>query len=603
MEPTDDSALLRCYAENNSDEAFAALVTRHINLVYSVALRQTGNPHAAEEITQAVFIILAQKASSLRHDRALSSWLFQATRLTANNFIRSESRRHRREEEAYMQSVLEEAGTEVWSRIAPLLDTAVAGLREQDRQAIVLRFYEGRNLREVGLALGASEDAAEKRVSRGLEKLRKYFTKRGVTLSSVAMAGAISANSVHAAPVALAKAVTTIAVAKGTTASISILTLVKATLIAMKTKTIVTTIAATTAVALVLGTATYLIHQSKVVPASSAPGDTAPITFANDGFTEDGDWDGRFFVGVDPDTRRTSNSAPAIHIKGPVPPASPMSLFLAATRNAKQYTDNSSSLHYSVTNGSPLLGQRIRVTGWLKTSKAQNWAGAFVIILGQDNLHLAYDDMSDRPIRGTTDWQQVELVTDLPKEPCVVYFGPDLYGPGELWGDDFQIAIAPSDAPITDSRTWRCIGETYAMSYAETTDYQNMHDGHPAVCLTYTPNDAAPPGSWTMWSQTIYVPDIKKYRGRTVRMSGWVKTENVSDQLEPSLQPYIDWYKLLAQHSMVNNYSLKGTRDWSPFSVTCVIPKQTQYLRTGFTFHGSGKVWIDMNSLKCEIVK
>ena len=83
MQPTDDSALLRQYAENNSDEAFAALVTRHINLVYSVALRQVGNPHAAEEITQAVFIILAKKAAQLRHDEALSSWLFQATRLTA----------------------------------------------------------------------------------------------------------------------------------------------------------------------------------------------------------------------------------------------------------------------------------------------------------------------------------------------------------------------------------------------------------------------------------------------------------------------------------------------------------------------------------------
>ena len=93
----------------------AALVTRHINLVYSVALRQAGNPHAAEEITQAVFIILAKKAAPLRHDKALSSWLFQATRLTANNFVRSESRRHRREEEAYMQSVLDESGNrEIW---------------------------------------------------------------------------------------------------------------------------------------------------------------------------------------------------------------------------------------------------------------------------------------------------------------------------------------------------------------------------------------------------------------------------------------------------------------------------------------------------------
>jgi RNA polymerase sigma factor (sigma-70 family) len=228
MQSTDDSALLRQYAENNSDEAFAALVTRHINLVYSVALRQTCNPHAAEEITQAVFIILARKAAQLRHDKALSSWLFQATRLTANNFIRGESRRHRREEEAYMQSVLNEAGTDVWPKIAPMLDNAVAGLCEKDRKAIVLRFYEGRNLREVGMALGASEDAAEKRVNRALEKLRKFFTKRGVTLSSVAITGAISANSVQAAPVGLT--ISTVSVVKGSAATVSILTLVKGTL-------------------------------------------------------------------------------------------------------------------------------------------------------------------------------------------------------------------------------------------------------------------------------------------------------------------------------------------------------------------------------------
>ena len=96
MESTDDSALLRQFADCQSEEAFAALVARHINLVYSVALRQVGNPQHAEEIAQAVFVILAKKARQLRHDRALSSWLFQTTRLTANNFIRSEVRRHHR---------------------------------------------------------------------------------------------------------------------------------------------------------------------------------------------------------------------------------------------------------------------------------------------------------------------------------------------------------------------------------------------------------------------------------------------------------------------------------------------------------------------------
>jgi RNA polymerase sigma factor (sigma-70 family) len=215
MQPTDDSVLLRQYAENHSDEAFAELVMRHLNLVYSVALRHIGNPHNAEEITQAVFVILAKKAAQLRHAKALSSWLFQVTRLTATNFVRSEMRRHRREEEAQMRSILNEPGSEVWPAIAPWLDEVVAGLREKDRQAIVLRFYEGRNLREVGLALGLSEDAAEKRVNRALEKLRNIFAKRGVSSTTAIIAGTISANSVQAAPVALAKSVTAVAIAKG----------------------------------------------------------------------------------------------------------------------------------------------------------------------------------------------------------------------------------------------------------------------------------------------------------------------------------------------------------------------------------------------------
>ncbi len=263
MQPTDDSVLLRQFAENNSDEAFAALVTRHVNLVYSVALRQMGNPQAAEEIAQAVFIILAKKAAQLRHDKALSSWLFQTTRLTASNFIRSETRRHRREEEAYMQSVLDEAGTEIWPRIAPLLDDAVAGLREKDRQAIVLRFYEGRNLREVGLALGTSEDAAEKRVSRALEKLRKFFTKRGVSSTTEIIAGTISANSVQAAPVVLAKTVTAMAIAKGAAASGSTLTLIKGALKIMAWTKIKTVIVTGIIVLLVAGATTVTVHQIK----------------------------------------------------------------------------------------------------------------------------------------------------------------------------------------------------------------------------------------------------------------------------------------------------------------------------------------------------
>jgi uncharacterized protein (TIGR03435 family) len=230
MPETDDIALLKEYAESGSETAFTALVGRHVNLVYSVALRRTGNPHAAEEIAQAVFIILTRKAKSLGDKTVLSGWLYQTTRLTAANYLRGEIRRRNREQEAYMQSILNEPDSEAWRQIAPLLDDAMGRLGEQDRNAIVLRFIENKNLSEVGAELGASEDAAKMRVNRALEKLRKFFTKRGVTHSAAIIAGAVSANSVHAAPVTLAKTISAVALTKGATASVSTLTLVKGAL-------------------------------------------------------------------------------------------------------------------------------------------------------------------------------------------------------------------------------------------------------------------------------------------------------------------------------------------------------------------------------------
>jgi RNA polymerase sigma factor (sigma-70 family) len=136
MQETSDIELLQQYVHRNSDEAFAALVTRHVNMVYSAALRKTGNPSAAEEVTQVVFIILAKKAGGLREKTIISGWLYQTTRLTAINFLRSEIRRVRREQEAYMQSLANEAEPEAWPQIMPLLEDAMGQLGEKDCIAV-----------------------------------------------------------------------------------------------------------------------------------------------------------------------------------------------------------------------------------------------------------------------------------------------------------------------------------------------------------------------------------------------------------------------------------------------------------------------------------
>jgi RNA polymerase sigma factor (sigma-70 family) len=225
-----DHELLAEFARTESETAFATLVERYVNLVYSTALRFTGNPHHAEEITQAVFIILARKVGKLSPRVVLSGWLYQAARLTSANLMKGEIRRRHREQEAYMQTILNEPDGTTWKQIAPLLDEAMGGLGETDRDAVVLRFFENKTAAEVAGALKLTEAAAHKRVNRALEKLRKFFAKRGVSSTTTIIVGAISANSVQAAPVALTKSVTVVAISKGAAVSGSTLTLINGAL-------------------------------------------------------------------------------------------------------------------------------------------------------------------------------------------------------------------------------------------------------------------------------------------------------------------------------------------------------------------------------------
>src|SRR5215469_16217951 len=216
MQEPSDTDLLRQYTEQNSEAAFETLVSRHVNLVYSAALRKTGNFHAAEEVAQAVFIILAKKAGSLRKETILSGWLYQAARLTAGNFLRNEIRRVRREQEAYMNPDSNEP--ELWPQIVPLLEDAMGRLNEKERNVIVLRYFEEKSFQEIGTALGGSENAAKKRAACALEKLRKFFARRGVNSTTAIIAGAISGNSIQAGPAGLTQTISAVALTKGAAA-------------------------------------------------------------------------------------------------------------------------------------------------------------------------------------------------------------------------------------------------------------------------------------------------------------------------------------------------------------------------------------------------
>jgi RNA polymerase sigma factor (sigma-70 family) len=209
----DNRQLLEEYAQSGREEPFRQLVERHINLVYSSALRQTRNPDLAEDVTQAVFILMAQRAKKLPSAVVLSGWLYKATHYTVLNIMKMEHRRKQHELRAAKLADAPAPQPQPWDELRPVLDSAMARLDETSRNAILLRFFEGRSVKETGQVLAMSENAAAKRIGRALTKLRGYLGKEGVTLPTGILAGLISANAVESAPMQLAAAVCTEAMA------------------------------------------------------------------------------------------------------------------------------------------------------------------------------------------------------------------------------------------------------------------------------------------------------------------------------------------------------------------------------------------------------
>lgn len=268
-----DQQLLRDYASRQSESAFAELVRRHVDHVYSAALRMVCDAHLAQDITQGAFVALAQNARQLADRPVLSGWLHLTARNLAANTVRSEVRRRTREQESVaMNQLLANESDAVWETVAPHLDAALGELNETERDAVMLRYFERKSASEIAGILGTSEDAAQKRVSRAVEHLREGFSKRRLTIGAGGLIALISANAVQSAPVGLAATISSAAFAG---------TAIKSTIIASKTIAMMTVQKSliTAAMAVLAGTAIYAAHQNSKLRAQiqTIQQDQAPL--------------------------------------------------------------------------------------------------------------------------------------------------------------------------------------------------------------------------------------------------------------------------------------------------------------------------------------
>jgi RNA polymerase sigma factor (sigma-70 family) len=249
MNSLTDQQLLRDYAGSRSEAAFAELVRRHIDLVYSAALRMVRDPHLAEDVTQGAFVALAQNAKQLTNRPLLAGWLHRTSQNLAANAVRTEVRRRVREQKsAAMNEQLSNEADATWEHIAPHLDAALGELSETDRDVLLFRYFQGKSAREIAQTLGLSDEAAQKRVNRAVERLREIFAKRGVAIGTASLLVLISANAVQSAPIGLLTTISTSAAIIGTatistaTKTIAMTTLQKSLLTATLVATVGTSI-------------------------------------------------------------------------------------------------------------------------------------------------------------------------------------------------------------------------------------------------------------------------------------------------------------------------------------------------------------------------
>ena len=602
---SDDSQLLADYAASGSQRAFARLVERHINLVFAAARRQCrGDAHLAEDVTQAVFMILARKSKSIRGGAVLPAWLISTTRYAASNAVALETRRRRHEHKAAaMAEQIQHEVEPASDFLAPSLDEALAKLAEKDRSAVTMRFLQGRSLREVGAAMGVSEEAAQKRVTRAIEKLRGFFARRGVTMESTALASGLARQAAHLAPAALAPLVVSQAMSSvtATTAAATIAHAASNSIFAAKVKLAgviaasFATVAVTTGVVVsqkqpTAGASTTpaaslatiapspLWNAPATGPATAiAPASQNTVSFSNASLVPTYFSDTtQFTFGTDQAVRRTPQSDPAVFIASLTPQAS----------------NTAAQGMFAI--GMPYRGKRVRVSAYLKAKDVERTAAVQTVVMGSvlSGVNVTGLDVMGAPVvRGTTDWVRCSSVIDVADGATQIQFAVALWGPGRVWIDGFELAVVPSTVPTTDDQPWHAF-TPFAGRYVATQDAAMSRNGHATVCLSTNDAVAARGPEFGAFMRRVYRPELTPFFGRRMRITAFIKSDRVAGSA--GLFGSASHMGPLAQSvQRTRPPPVKGSLGWMRYTTEIDVPVGTDAVELGVVLHGSGKVWID----------
>jgi RNA polymerase sigma factor (sigma-70 family) len=470
-----DAELLDRYATDGSEAAFTELVRRNIGLVYGAVLRHVGDTHRAKDITQTVFIDLARKAGSLRRHPALLSWLYTSARFAALKTIRSEQRRQAREQEAQtMQTLYSSDPTPDWEQIRPTIEEVMQDVGERDREVLLLRYFRELPFAELAAELQVNEGAARMRVDRALERMNRLLTQRGIKSTAAALGLALSSQFATAAPAGLAAHVS------GAALSAALGTSAVGTFFIMSKLNI-----ALVSLVVVGGIATAIVehHRSQETQATLAAlaKDRAAlerkVSDLNRLMAEARD---REFATARGSANRPAEPAPApVAVEPPpaipgvsqVAPAGwsqngskPKSYVVGVDQNESwgglpsayvQNIDASSDGFggmMQATSADEFLGRRVRLSGWVKTEDANDGGGhLWLRVDGQQRgVSLQFDNMDNRPIKGTTEWQQYSVVLDVPPDSTALAYGFFVQGRGKMWVNGTKMEPVGAEVPSTN---------------------------------------------------------------------------------------------------------------------------------------------------------